>query len=90
MAGVKTDSKGEIIIRGGRAYETSYITDGVPIGDELGGLGQAGANLKCVPYGNQFPPAHGGTAIVNGEPFDAMFFENYGVNPFVDTEDDHL
>jgi Ca-activated chloride channel family protein len=37
-----------------------------------------------------FPPAHGGTAIVNGEPYDAMFFENYGVNPFVDTEDDHL
>ncbi len=36
------------------------------------------------------PPSHGGTAIVNGEPFDAMFFKNYGVNPFVDTEDDHL
>ncbi len=35
-------------------------------------------------------PAHGGTAIVNDEPFDAMFFKNYGVNPFVDTEDDHL
>jgi Ca-activated chloride channel family protein len=27
---------------------------------------------------------------VNGEAFDAMFFKNYGVNPFVDTEDDHL
>ncbi len=37
-----------------------------------------------------FPPAHGGTSIVNGEPFDAMFFKHYGVNPFVDTEDDHL
>ncbi|MEA1980616.1 MAG: von Willebrand factor type A domain-containing protein, partial [candidate division Zixibacteria bacterium] len=37
-----------------------------------------------------FPPAHGGTAIVNGEPFDAMFFENYGTNPFVDVEDDSL
>jgi len=37
-----------------------------------------------------YPPAHGGTQIVNGEPFDAMFFKNYGVNPFVDTEDDHL
>lgn len=36
------------------------------------------------------PPAHGGNAIVNGEPFDAMFFKNYGVNPFVDTEDDHF
>ena len=40
--------------------------------------------------GLPFPPAHGGTAIVNGRPYDAMFFENYGVNPFVDTEDDHL
>jgi Ca-activated chloride channel family protein len=37
-----------------------------------------------------YPPAHGGTAIVNNEAFDAMFFEHYGVNPFVDTEDDHL
>lgn len=37
-----------------------------------------------------YPPAHGGTQIVNGEAFDAMFFKNYGVNPFVDTEDDHL
>jgi Ca-activated chloride channel family protein len=37
-----------------------------------------------------YPPAHGGTAIVNGEPFDAMFFKNYGTNPFVDTEDDHF
>ena len=37
-----------------------------------------------------YPPAHGGSAIVNGEPYDAMFFKNYGVNPFVDTEDDHF
>jgi Ca-activated chloride channel family protein len=37
-----------------------------------------------------YPPAHGGNAIVNGEAFDAMFFKNYGVNPFVDTEDDNL
>jgi Ca-activated chloride channel family protein len=35
-------------------------------------------------------PAHGGTVPPNGEDVDAMFFENYGVNPFVDTEDDHL
>ena len=40
--------------------------------------------------GSGFPPAHGGTAIVNDQAFDAMFFKNYGVNPFVDTEDDHL
>jgi Ca-activated chloride channel family protein len=40
--------------------------------------------------GTGYPPAHGGTAIVNGEPFDAMFFKQYGTNPFVDTEDDSL
>jgi Ca-activated chloride channel family protein len=35
-------------------------------------------------------PAHGGAVPPNGEDVDAMFFENYGVNPFVDTEDDRL
>ncbi len=47
-------------------------------------------NARCAETSGYFPPAHGGTAIVNGEAFDAMFYENYGVNPFVDTEDDHL
>ncbi len=37
-----------------------------------------------------FLPAHGGTAIVNGQAYDAMFFKDYGTNPFIDTEDDHL
>ncbi|MCJ7728420.1 MAG: von Willebrand factor type A domain-containing protein, partial [Sedimentisphaerales bacterium] len=36
------------------------------------------------------PMAHGGTKPPNGEDVDAMFFKNYGVNPFIDTEDDHL
>ena len=34
--------------------------------------------------------AAGGEAIPNDEPYDLMFFDNVGVNPFVDTEDDHL
>jgi len=34
--------------------------------------------------------AHGGTDNVNDAAFDAMFFRNYGVNPFVDTDEDHL
>ena len=37
-----------------------------------------------------YPMAHGGTTPPNSEDVDAMFFKNYGVNPFVDTEDDHL
>ncbi len=45
--------------------------------------GYLGVNYK-------YPPAHGGTTPPNGEPYDAMFFKNYGVNPFIDTEDDHL
>ncbi|MCH8027937.1 MAG: von Willebrand factor type A domain-containing protein [candidate division Zixibacteria bacterium] len=86
VAGVVTDSEGKVFIRGGRASETSYIMDGVP-------KNSATANLNKVPRLKSvqpFPPAHGGTAIVNGKPYDAMFFENYGVNPFVDTEDDHF
>ena len=32
----------------------------------------------------------GGSATVNDEPYDVTFFKHYGVNPFIDTEDDHL
>jgi len=46
--------------------------------------------LEMADGGSAFPPAHGGTAIVNGRAYDAMFFKDYGTNPFVDTEDDHL
>ena len=54
--------------------------------------GRAGeVQYNCAPDATgYYPPAHGGTNIVNDEAFDAMFFKNYGVNPFVDTEDDHL
>ena len=48
VAGVVTNSAGEIFIRGGRAFEVSYIVDGVPINDEIGGLGQSGAQLSLV------------------------------------------
>ena len=48
VAGVVTNTQGEIFIRGGRAGEVSYIVDGVPINDPLGSLGQAGAQLSLV------------------------------------------
>jgi len=35
-------------------------------------------------------PVYGGETLPNDEPFDSMFFEHYGVNPFIDTEDDHF
>jgi Ca-activated chloride channel family protein len=46
----------------------------------------------CDTAGSQETPgmAHGGTTPPNDEDVDAQFFKNYGVNPFVDTEDDHL
>ncbi len=36
------------------------------------------------------PMAVGGTTPPNAEPYDATFFKTYGVNPFIDTEDEHL
>ncbi len=32
----------------------------------------------------------GGTATVNDAPYDLVFFEHYGVNPFIDTDEDNL
>ena len=32
----------------------------------------------------------GGSATVNDAPYDSTFFKHYGVNPFVDTENDHF
>ena len=49
VAGVQTNTEGEVFVRGGRAGEVAYIVDGVPIGDPLGsGRGQVGANLSLV------------------------------------------
>ena len=35
-------------------------------------------------------PVYGGESLPNDEPYDSTFFEHEGVNPFIDTEDDHL
>ena len=35
-------------------------------------------------------PSTGGLVPPNDEPYADVFYEDYGVNPFVDTEDDHL
>ena len=48
VAGVQKTASGEVVIRGGRAGEISYIGDGVPVGDPLGGAGQPGANMSLV------------------------------------------
>jgi len=56
-------------------------------GEKARRLGSCG---KPEPGPGGYPMAHGGTTPPNGEAFDGVFFKNYGVNPFVDTEDDHL
>lgn len=47
VAGVKTNAAGDVFIRGGRAGEVSYIVDGVPIGDKVGGS-SLGTNLSLT------------------------------------------
>lgn len=39
QAGVQTNPNGQVFIRGGRANEVGYLLDGVPIAEELGGVG---------------------------------------------------
>jgi hypothetical protein len=67
-------------VRCGRSGEGTYRIDGV---DQSGGaVSYMKQSPQCVypcpslapqqPY----PPAHGGTNIVNGQPYDAMFFKN--------------
>jgi len=41
-----------------------------------------------IPPSPAYPPAHGGSVPPNAVPYDAMFFESQGVNPFIDTDDD--
>lgn len=49
VVGVTTNSSGQIFIRGGRAGEVSFIVDGVPLDDALGGGSiQSGAQFSLV------------------------------------------
>jgi len=73
-----------------KGIDKYVISSQVTVSNEVGNV--CAPSMRMPSPGEYRPgsPAHGGTAIVNGEPFDAMFFERYGTNPFVDTEDDHL
>ncbi|MFH2055752.1 MAG: von Willebrand factor type A domain-containing protein [bacterium] len=76
-------------IRGGRAEVLAQIANQGEF-KKLGFEAEYGNACSGIVNGNGYPPAHGGNAPPNGEPFDAMFFDHSGVNPFVSTEDDHL
>jgi Ca-activated chloride channel family protein len=45
-------------------------------------LAAGGSTVPCC--------SSGGTSNVNDAPYDLTFFQNYGTNPFIDTEDDNL
>jgi Ca-activated chloride channel family protein len=55
-----------------------------------GGMSSVSSGYEYQPVATDYGPTYGGLNPVNGEPYHDVFFENYGVNPFIDTEDDHL
>jgi Ca-activated chloride channel family protein len=81
------DKKGFGIYAGSPPLETGSVTRGRLLMEKR--------PMSCLmpvspPPPCRTPMAHGGTTPPNGESEDAMFFKNYGINPFIDTEDDHL
>ena len=63
--------------------------------------GAQGLQATAIPQAQGEPPypgivteegfnTIGGSATVNDDAYDLTFFKNYGVNPFIDTEDDHF
>lgn len=46
--------------------------------------------IVVAPSRPEAPPSTGGTTEPNDQPYGDVFYRGYGVNPFVDTEDDHL
>ena len=53
---------------------------------------ETAASGPTTPQGSPVPGFNtiGGSAPVNDEAYDLTFFRHYGLNPFIDTEDDHL
>ena len=52
-------------------------------------MAASAASLPAAPQSEGFNTI-GGSATVNDTAYDLTFFQHYGVNPFIDTEDDHL
>ena len=99
--GKTVDSEGELHLRGGRSGETTYLTDGVQFSSPLGSREKDATSVdnaeimrrgivacpqpiqpkpKCPPY--PYWPYN--------QPYDDMYFQNYGTNPFIDAGEDHL
>ncbi len=98
VAHVATTKKSKDLVRGARSGEISYLQDNmskVPQADEyVVTIKKMPPKIKTQIEPNQskqqkYHRRHNlQNAIVNNEPYRDMFFKNYGVNPFVDTEDD--
>ncbi|HIJ72035.1 MAG TPA: DUF3520 domain-containing protein [Planctomycetes bacterium] len=92
LAGIQPDVSSSRNLRlrkageAGRLKSLGYLANAPAAMDKL----RVCYPLKPEPGPGGYPMAHGGTVPPNGEDVDAMFFKNYGVNPFIDTEDDHL
>jgi Ca-activated chloride channel family protein len=66
-----------------RVMQVTAVPESVPVEGALSPGYSLGYSMEDVP-----PPE--GLVPPNDEPYADTFYEDYGVNPFVDTEDDHL
>lgn len=92
---VATD--GESHFRGGRGGETAITAERlVDRKDSNTRMGAQGPPPAAPPPPASSPPSPpvipttGGTHLPNDEVYDSMFFRNYGVNPFIPTDEDAL
>jgi Ca-activated chloride channel homolog len=88
---------GELHSRGGRGGEVQFKPDGTPVPDAFVGgnrtakiRGSAAPPTLSMPTQPPVVPITGGSTLPNDEAYDSMYFEHYGVNPFIATEEDSL
>ena len=75
---------------GGGAYNLEPASQGeAASADDAGGSAEK-VYVEESASEAEAPPAEPALAAPNDADFDSMFFESAGVNPFIDTEDDHL
>ena len=76
------------------ATSPSSVTSALPAPAPAIGAPAPAAPALATPAPQAWQLQHGystgGSATVNDAPYDATFFKHYGVNPFIDTEYDHL
>ena len=78
-----------IVLAGSAFLIPRIITDTVI--EPVGGISieSSSTAMNFTPHvpAQRGPLSTGGTVPVNSRPYDAAFFQDYGTNPFVDTED---